>query len=117
MDDEEIEVKGINLVSGIPTSVKITVAELREAIHECLMEIVSAVKDVLERTPPELASDIVDRGIVIVGGGALLKGIDKLFQQETLLPVVIGEDPLEAVVKGAGKVLENMDLLKEIALA
>ena len=117
MDDEEIEVKGINLVSGIPTSVKITVAELREAIHECLMEIVSAVKDVLEKTPPELASDIVDRGIVIVGGGALLKGIDKLFQQETLLPVVIGEDPLEAVVRGAGKVSENMDLLREIALA
>ncbi|MCD6129360.1 MAG: rod shape-determining protein [Deltaproteobacteria bacterium] len=117
MDDEEIEVKGIDLVSGIPTSVKITVAELREALHECLMEIVSAVKDVLEKTPPELASDIVDKGIVVIGGGALIKGIDKLFQQETLLPIVIGEDPLEAVVKGAGKVLENMDLLKEIALA
>lgn len=117
MDDEEIEVKGIDLVSGIPTSVKMTVAELRKAIHECLREIVSAVKDVLEKTPPELASDIVDKGIVVIGGGALIKGIDKLFQQETLLPIVIGEDPLEAVVRGTGKVSENIDLLKEIALA
>ena len=107
----------IGLVSGIPTSVKMTVAELRKAIHECLMEIVSAVKDVLEKTPPELASDIVDKGIVVIGGGALIKGIDKLFQQETLLPIVIGEDPLEAVVRGTGKVSENIDLLKEIALA
>jgi rod shape-determining protein MreB len=117
MDDEEIEAKGLDLISGVPTSVKMTVAELRKAIYECLMEIVSAVKDVLEKTPPELASDIVDKGIVVTGGGALIKGIDKLLQQETLLPIVIGEDPLEAVVRGAGKVSENVDLLKEIALA
>ncbi|MCD6223607.1 MAG: rod shape-determining protein [Deltaproteobacteria bacterium] len=117
MDDEKIEIKGIDLVSGIPTSIKITVAELREAIHEPFTEIIIAIKDVLEKTPPELASDIVDRGIVIVGGGALIKGIDKLFQEETSLPIIIGEDPLEAVVRGTGKVSDNVDLLKEIALA
>jgi rod shape-determining protein MreB len=117
MDDEKIEVRGIDLVSGIPTSIKITVAELREAIHEPLIEIMTAIKDVLEKTPPELASDIVDRGIVIVGGGALIKGIDKLFQEETSLPIIVGEDSLEAVVRGTGKVSDNVDLLKEIALA
>lgn len=112
-----MEIKGRDLVSGIPKTVKIYEDEIREAISEPVTVIVNAIKVALENTPPELASDIVDRGIVLAGGGALLKGLDLLLKHETDLPVVIADDPLSAVVNGAGKVLDDLDTLKRVALA
>ncbi len=88
-----------------------------QAIAEPVNSIVNAVKIALERTPPELASDIVDRGIVLAGGGALLKNLDKLLREETGLPIIVAESPLTAVVLGSGKALEELDLLREIALS
>jgi len=109
------EIKGRDLVSGVPKTVVITDKEIRDSLVEPLNQIVEAVQISLERTPPELASDIVDRGIVLAGGGALLRNLDMLIREETGLPVVLADDPLTAVVMGAGKVLEEISLLKEVA--
>jgi rod shape-determining protein MreB len=109
------EVKGRDLVGGIPKTLEISSKEIREAIAEPVNAIIEAVRIALERTPPELASDIVDKGIVISGGGALLKNLDLLIKEVTRLPVIIAENPLTAVVEGAGKALDEMSLLREIA--
>ncbi|WP_319541173.1 rod shape-determining protein [uncultured Pseudodesulfovibrio sp.] len=114
-DQEPImEVKGRDLVTGIPQNRPITAEEVREAISEQVEAIVQGVRIALEQTPPELAADIVDRGIVLTGGGALLKGLDQLLQHETQLPITVVEDPLTAVVLGSGKALDNIDLYKDV---
>ncbi len=114
--DKSMEVKGRDLVSGIPKTVTIFEEEIREAINEPVMVIINTIKVALENTPPELASDIVDRGIVLAGGGALLRGLDQLLKHETDLPIIIAEDPLCAVVNGVGKVLDDLDILKRVAM-
>ncbi len=111
-----MEVKGRDLVSGIPKTLEIGAQEIREALSEPINAIVEAVRIALERTPPELAADIVDKGIVLAGGGALLRNLDQLLREETGLPVVIAEDPLSCVVLGSGKVLDELDLLKQVTV-
>jgi len=113
-EEMTMEVKGRDLVAGLPKTITITSEEIRESLSEPVAGIVEAVKVTLEQTPPELSSDIVDRGLVLAGGGALLRGIDKLISEETNLPVHIAEDPLTAVVLGAGKVLDEINLLKKL---
>jgi rod shape-determining protein MreB len=116
--DEPItmEIKGRDLIEGIPKTLTITDAEIREALAEPISVIVNAVRVALERTPPELSADIVDRGIVLTGGGSLLKNLDKLLREETSLPVSVAEDPLSSVVLGTGKMLSDFDLLRKISL-
>ncbi|MCX7856977.1 MAG: rod shape-determining protein [Deltaproteobacteria bacterium] len=114
-EDMKMEVKGRDLIGGIPRTLEISAKEIREAINEPVNAIVEAVRIALERTPPELASDIVDKGIVLSGGGALLRNIDALIKEVTKLPVIVADNPLTAVVEGAGKVLDELDLLKQIA--
>lgn len=114
--DKSVEVKGRDLVSGIPKIVTIFEDEIREAISEPVMVIIDTIKVALENTPPELASDIVDRGIVLAGGGALLRGLDLLLKHETDLPVIVAEDPLCAVVNGVGKVLDDLDILSRVSM-
>jgi len=116
--DEELvmDVKGRDLVSGIPQNITITSEEVRKAISEPVDSIVQAVRIALEQTPPELAADIVDRGIVLTGGGALLKGLDSLLREETSLPITVVEDPLSTVALGSGKVLDNLDVLREVTI-
>jgi rod shape-determining protein MreB len=113
---ETMEVKGRDLVAGIPKVVVTTSDEIREALVEPIGQIVETVLLALERTPPELAADIVDRGIMLVGGGSLLRGLDVVLREETKLPILRSEDPFTAVVHGAGRALENLDLLREVAL-
>jgi len=111
-----MEIKGRDLIEGIPKTLTITDAEIREALAEPISIIVNAVRVALERTPPELSADIVDRGIVLTGGGSLLKNLDKLLREETSLPVSVAEDPLSSVVLGTGKMLSDFDLLRKISL-
>jgi rod shape-determining protein MreB len=111
---ESMDVKGRDQFAGIPKIININSDEVRLAIQEQIDSIVAAVKIALEQTPPELAADIVDRGIYLTGGGALLKGIDELLKQETGLPIKIADDPLAAVALGAGLALDNLDILKEV---
>jgi rod shape-determining protein MreB len=115
-DVRTMEVKGRDLVSGIPKTLEIDSDEIRDAIAESVNAIVEAVRIALERTPPELAADIVDKGIVLAGGGACLANLDALLREETGLPVVIAEDPLSCVVLGSGKVLDELDLLKRVTV-
>jgi rod shape-determining protein MreB len=117
--DEEsrtLDVKGRDLVRGVPRTVKIDSIEIREALQEPIRAIIDAVKTTLEKTPPELASDIFDRGIVLTGGGALLRNLDKLIAKETGLPVHCAEDPLSCVVIGSGKILDQFDKLKRLLI-
>lgn len=104
-----MEVKGRDLVAGVPKSIKLSSVQIREALTEPIESIVEAVRLSLEETPPELASDILERGIVLTGGGALLRGLDKRLREETNLPVYVAEDPLTCVVRGTGKVLEDLN--------
>jgi rod shape-determining protein MreB len=113
---ETIEVKGRDLVSGIPKILAIDSEEIRVAISEQIESIVETVKTALEQTPPELAADIVDTGIVMTGGGALLKNLDKLLREETSLPIKVTDDPLSTVVLGSGKALEEISLLREVTI-
>ncbi len=113
---EKIEIKGSNLITGIPATLEIESGEIREALNEPINALVEAVKHVLETTPPELAADLVDKGIVLAGGGALLKNLDIILREETQLPVTIADDPLTCVVKGAGKVLDEIKLLREVTI-
>ncbi len=106
--EETMEVKGRDLVSGIPKTIRITNTKVRESLEEPVSLIIDAVRLALEKTPPELAADIVDRGIYMCGGGALLRGLDLLVKEETSLPVFVAENPLESVVRGAGRILENI---------
>jgi len=111
-----MEIKGRDLIEGIPKTLTVTDAEIREALQEPVAIIVNAVRVALERTPPELSADIVDRGIVLTGGGSLLKNLDRLLREETGLPVSVAEDPLSSVVLGTGKMLSDFDLLRKISL-
>jgi rod shape-determining protein MreB len=111
-----MEIKGRDLISGIPKTIVVTETEIREALHEPVSVILDTIKVTLENTPPELAADIVDRGIVLAGGGALLRGLDILVREETGLPVVVPDDPLTAVARGVGKMLDELELLKKIAI-
>ena len=113
---KEMEIKGRDLISGVPKTITIDSNEVRAAISEQVDNIVEAVKDALEQTPPELAADIVDRGIVLTGGGALLKNLDKLLEKETGLPIIVADDPLSSVALGSGKALDTIDILKEIMI-
>ncbi len=115
-ENRSMEVKGRDLVSGIPKTVTIYEDEIRWALSENVTVIINAIKVALENTPPELASDIVDRGIVLAGGGALLRGLDALLKHETGLPVIVAEDPLTAVARGVGKVLDDLDILKRVTI-
>jgi rod shape-determining protein MreB len=115
---EEIrtEVKGRDLVDGIPKTIEISSVEIREALDEAIETIIEAVKVALERTPPELASDILDRGIVLTGGGALLKNLDERMREDTSLPIHVAEDPLTCVVRGCGIILENFERYEKVLL-
>ncbi len=115
-DEQTIEVRGRDLVSGLPRTVRMTSTQVREAMAEPIATVVEAVKMTLERTPPELAADIVDRGIVMAGGGSLLRGLDKLLSEETGMPVTLTDDPLSAVVLGTGKALEEIETLKKVLI-
>ena len=113
-DEREMEVKGRDLVSGIPKTVRVHSTEVREAVQEPIQQIVDAVRRALEITPPELASDIVDRGIVMTGGGALIRGLDLLLSQETGLPIHVDEDPLTCVVRGTGRILDEYEKYRSV---
>lgn len=115
-EDRTMEIKGRDLLVGIPKTLVIHQDEVREAMQEPINAIVDAVKNALERTPPELASDIIDKGIVMAGGGCLLRNLDILLREETGLPVMRCEDPLSAVVIGSGKVLDHLDILKQVTI-
>jgi rod shape-determining protein MreB len=111
-----MEVKGRDMVAGIPKTVVINSDEIREALSEPTNAIVEAALLALERTPPELAADIVDKGVVLTGGGALIKNMDVLLREETGLPVMVSDDPISAVVLGSGKTLDHIELLKEVTI-
>ena len=113
-EEREMEVKGRDLVSGIPKIVRVHSSEIREAVQEPIQQIVDAVRRALEITPPELASDIVDRGIVMTGGGALIRGLDVLLQQETGLPIHLDEDPMTCVVRGTGRILDDPEKYRNV---
>jgi rod shape-determining protein MreB len=115
-ETKNMEIKGRDLVAGNPKVLQVNSEEIREALAEPVNSIVEAVKTTLERTPPELAADIVDKGIVLAGGGSLLRNLDVLLREETSLPITIAEDPLSAVVLGSGKALDELDLLKEVMI-
>ena len=112
-----VEVKGRDLISGIPKAINVTEEEVREALQESVSLILDTIKVTLENTPPELAADIVDHGIVLAGGGALLKGLDILIREHTGVPVIVPDDPLSGVVRGCGAMLDKLELLKKIAIA
>ena len=109
-----MEIKGRNLVDGLPKNIVVHSEDVRAALLECLEKITSAIKETLERTPPELSADIIDRGITLTGGGALLRGLDQLIQSETGIDVHVAEDPLDCVAKGAGAVLDHVDVLHDV---
>jgi rod shape-determining protein MreB len=114
--EESMEVKGRDLLDGIPKPLVVSSEEIREALSKPVGVIIDAVRQALEQTPPELAADIVDRGIVLTGGGALLRNLDKRLREETGLPVLIADDPLSSVCLGAGKMLDDFDLLRRVAV-
>ena len=107
--ENSMEIKGRNLLNGLPENIVITSSEIRDALVEPLARVIDAIKATLEETPPELAADIIDQGITLAGGGALLRGLDKLINRETGMPVYIAEYPLDCVAEGTGKILENVD--------
>jgi len=111
-----MEIKGRSLIEGVPKTVTVDDSEIRGALSECVSTMVSAIRVALERTPPELTADIIDRGIVLAGGGALLKNLDKRIREETGLPVCIANDPLCCVVLGTSKILSNFKLLRRIEI-
>lgn len=113
---EPIEIKGRDLISGIPKAITVNPDEIRESLSESIEIILDTIKVTLENTPPELAADIVDKGIVLAGGGALLKGLDILIREHTGVPVIVPDDPLTAVVRGCGKMLDKLELLKKVAI-
>ena len=117
--DEELqaEIRGRDLVSGLPKTILVSDAEIREAIEEPVSSIVSAVRNTLDRTPPELASDIMERGIVVAGGGGLLRCMVERFRAETGMPVALAPEPLQAVAEGAGKCLEEFETLKRVLIS
>lgn len=115
-EEESMEIKGRDLVAGIPKTMKISSVQVREALSEPIDAIIEAVRQALEQTPPELSADILDKGIVVTGGGALLKGLDRRLREETNLPINIAEDPLTCVARGTGEVLENMTQFSKVLI-
>ncbi len=115
-DDQQMEVKGLYQVSGVPKTMKISQSEIREALMEPVQQIVDALKQALEQTPPELAADIKDRGIVLTGGGALLKGLPELLREQTDLPINLMDDPLFCVVLGTGKILDDFEKYRPVIM-
>jgi rod shape-determining protein MreB len=115
-EEVTIQVKGRDLVGGVPKTTEASSVEIREALNEAVIQIVDAVKQTLERTPPELSADILERGVMLTGGGALLKGLDERIRMETNLPVHVAEDPLTAVARGAGKVIENLNNYSKVLI-
>jgi rod shape-determining protein MreB len=115
-ENKTMHIKGRDLITGIPKTVQISEDEIRESLSEPVNVIVEAIKTTLERTPPELAADIVDKGIILAGGVSQLRGLDILLREETGLPVIVAEDPLSAVVLGTGKILDEIDLLKKVSI-
>lgn len=113
---EPTEIKGRDLISGIPKAITVSEDEIREALQESIEVILDTIKVTLENTPPELAADIVDKGIVLAGGGAMLKGLDILIREHTGVPVIVPDDPLTAVVRGCGKMLDRLELLRKVAI-
>ena len=109
-------IKGRDLISGIPKTLQVGNEEIREALEDVVRGIVDAIKLALENTPPELAADIIDRGIVLAGGGALLKGLDIRLREEVDLPIITVEDPMTTVVMGTGKALDELDLLRKVSV-
>jgi len=116
-EEEFYEVRGRDLLTGLPKNIQVSSKEVEHALKETVEQILEGIKVCLEKTPPELAADIMDRGIVLAGGGALLRGLDKLISQETEMPVYVCEEPLLAVARGTGKVLENLENLKQVLVA
>jgi len=116
-DELKMEVRGRDLIAGLPKMITVTSEEIREALSEPVKEIVDSTRMTLERTPPELSADLIERGIVLAGGGALLRGIDRIIAEETGLPVHIADDPITAVALGTGKVLEEIKYLKRVAVS
>ena len=114
---EEMDIRGRDLITGLPKTITITSDEIVKAIHDPVHEIIDTIKQTLESTPPELAADIMETGITLTGGGALLSGLDKLIEEETGMPVNIADEPLNCVVKGTGLVLENIDKLKGVLIS
>ena len=112
--EAEMVIKGRNLISGLPVNISVTTVEIREALSEPLSHVVEAIKVTLEKTPPELAADIIDKGITLAGGGALIRGLDLLIQKETGMPVFIADSPLDCVAVGIGRVLEDIDKLQDV---
>jgi rod shape-determining protein MreB len=115
-DEIRMDIKGRDLVEGVPKTLAITDEEIRQALAEPVATIVDAVRMALERTPPELSADIMDKGIVLSGGGALLRNLDQRLREETGLPVVLAEDPLASVVLGTGRLLSDFDLLRKVSI-
>lgn len=115
-ENRSVDITGRDLVEGLPKTVTITEEDIREALIEPIKQIVEVIRQVLEKTPAELASDIVERGVTLAGGGSLLRNLDRLLSEVTGLPVVLAEDPLSAVVIGSGKILDNPELLKEVTM-
>ncbi len=112
--ESEMDIKGRNLLNGLPENIRVTSTEIREALAEPLSNVIEAIKVTLEKTPPELAADIIDQGITLAGGGANIRGLDKLISKETGMPVYVAESPLDCVADGTGKVLEEIDKLREV---
>lgn len=116
MTETPMEIRGRDLSSGLPRNITITSTQIQEAIQESVGKIVDIVKLTLEKTPPELASDIMEKGIVLAGGGALIQNLDKLLSSQTGMPVYIAEQPLDCVVRGTGKTLEDLERLKTVLI-
>jgi len=115
-EEEDVEVRGRDLLTGMPKNVTLSSEEIRTAIEEPLNAVISAIKTTLERTPPELSSDIMERGLVLAGGGSLLRGLDERLRQEIGMPVYLADDPMTCVVMGSGKALEEINVLKKILI-
>ncbi len=111
-----MQVRGRDLITGLPQTLTVTSSQIFEAMRDSIQKIVEVVKQTLERTPPELASDIMERGIIIAGGGALIKGLDTLLAKETDMPVYVAENPLECVARGAEKTLEDLEKLRDVLM-
>ena len=115
-EEKSIDVKGRDSVAGLPKTIHISSQEIREALLETLQAIVETVREALERCPPELSADLVDRGMILAGGGALIRGLDKFISEQTGLPVLVADDPLTAVARGTGKILQDLQwLIKDIS--
>ena len=115
-DDKSMDIRGRDLVTGLPKTITIKASEIREALADPIKKIIDAVKDTLDKTPPELGADIMDHGIMMTGGGALLRNFDKLIAKETGMPVIIADDPLSCVGEGTGRALEDLNLLKRVVM-